>query len=91
MRHLVPGLSALVILAAVALPAWACINDREVNRAEREFKSQYRQTVPTGQPAAYPSAPQESTLPLAFLGGGTVLLLGATATILRPRKQAGGE
>ena len=90
MRRLVPGLSALVLLAAAALPARACINDREVNRAEREFKSQYRQTAPTTQPAPSPSGTQESTLPLAFLGGGAVLLLGATATVLSPRKRPCG-
>jgi len=90
MRRLIPGLSALMLLAA-ALPARACINDREVNRAEREFKSQYRQTAPTGQPAPSPPQSRDSALPLAFLGGGAVLLLGATATVLKPRKRPGVE
>jgi hypothetical protein len=90
MRRLVTGLSALMLLAAAALPAPACINDREVNRAEREFKSQYRQTVPTTQPAPAPSGTQEKALPLAVLGGGAVLLLGAVSTVLSPRKRPGG-
>ncbi|HKI38352.1 MAG TPA: hypothetical protein VKA46_41265 [Gemmataceae bacterium] len=85
MRHVIVGLSGLFLLAAVALPARACINDREVNRSEREFKSQYLQPPPA--PASEPSSPQSQGLPMAFLGGGAVLLLGATVTVLNVRKR----
>jgi hypothetical protein len=90
MRRLVPGLSILMVLAAAALPARACINDREVTRAEREFNSQYRQTVPATQPAPGSSGTQEKALPIAYLGSGAALLLGATATVLNLRKRLGG-
>jgi hypothetical protein len=86
MRRVIPWLSALVLLSAV-LPARACINDREVERAEREFKSQYLQTPPAEPPTSEP-APQSQGLPIAFLGGGTVLLLGATMTVLNLRKRS---
>jgi hypothetical protein len=90
MGRLILRLSALMLLAVAALPARACINDREVNRAEREFKSQYLQTAPETQPAPDPSGTQETALPIAFLGGGGVLLLGATATVLNLRTRPGG-
>ncbi len=71
-------LSGLVVVVS-SLSARACINDREVNNAEREFKSQYQE-----KSAAEPSAPVPSPAltsdqlkeygPLA-LGG--VLLIGA--------------
>jgi hypothetical protein len=91
MDRLILGLSAFILLAAAALPARACINDREVIRAEREFKSQYLQRAPVTQPAPDPSGTLETTLPMALPGGGGVLLLGATATVLNPRKRRGGE
>lgn len=87
MRHILIGLSALFLLALAALPARACINDREVNKAEREFKSQYLQPAPASEPAPSPAPPQDKALPVAFLGGGTVLLLGATVTVLNLRKR----
>jgi hypothetical protein len=91
MGRLILELTALMLLGAAALPAQACINDREVNRAEREFKSQYLQTAPAIQPAPDTSGIQERVLPVAFLGSGGVLLLGATATVLNLRKRPGGE
>jgi hypothetical protein len=84
------GMPAFLLLAAFALPTRACINDREVDRAEREFKSQYLQTPAPNQPAPDPYGTWERTLPTAFLGSG-VLLLGATAVVLSPRKRPRGE
>jgi hypothetical protein len=86
MRRLILGLSALALLGSAALPARACINDREVNRAEREFKSQYLAPTP---PTSDPSGTQAKPIPIAFLAAG-VLLLGATAVILNPRKPPTG-
>jgi hypothetical protein len=81
------GLASLLLLAAGAMPVRACINDREVTPAEREFKSQYLQPAPAPQP----SPAQGEVLPVAFLGGGVVLLLGATVTALYPRKRLSPE
>jgi hypothetical protein len=86
MRRLLLGLSALALLASAAPRALACINDREVNRAEREFKSQYQPTAAPTPPAVSPGS-RDSVLPIAFLAGGAVLLLAATATVLTPRKR----
>ena len=87
MRPPVIALSVLFLTAAAALPARACINDREVTRAEREFKSQYQQTAPAGEPTSEPS--RSEGLSVAFMGGGTVLLLGAAVTVLNLRKPSG--
>lgn len=91
MGRLVLGLSALMLLATAALPARACINDREVIRAEREFKSQYLRPVPATQPASEPPTIQEKALPIILLGFGGALFLGATATVLSPHKRPGGK
>jgi hypothetical protein len=58
MRRLLP-VSTLVLglLLASALPARACINDREVQNHEREFKSAYLKD-PYG-----PSSPPETAAP----------------------------
>jgi hypothetical protein len=68
MRWLISA--ATLVLAASA--AAACINDREVQTHEREFKSQY--LIP--RPAESPS-PESPNLPLAAAGGGVVLLAAA--------------
>jgi hypothetical protein len=86
MRPTLVGLCLLFVATTLVLPARACINDREVNRSEREFKSQYQQPSPGADPTGPPAAPQSSDLPLVFLGGGTVLLLGAGLTVLNLRK-----
>jgi len=80
MRHVVVGLFAVLLLTALPWAARACINDREIERSEREFKSLYQQ--PAAAPTAEPAPPQGQGLPLAFLGGGAVLLLGATLSVL---------
>jgi hypothetical protein len=83
-RHIL-GLSALLFLVAV-MPVGACINDREVNRTEREFKSHYLQPPPATNP--WPTPPHEPMMPVAFLGGGAVLLLGSTLMVLNPRQRS---
>jgi hypothetical protein len=82
MGRLILGPAALLLLAAVATPVRACINDREVERAEREFKSQYLELAPASEPLS-PSPGQ--MMPIALLGGGAVMLVGATLTIVKPR------
>jgi hypothetical protein len=91
MNRLLLGLCALMLLAAAARPARACINDREVIRAEREFKSQYLETAPATEPSSKPSDTQESAVPVAFLGGGAALLLGAMASVQNLGKRPGGS
>lgn len=60
-----------LILAASA--AAACVNDREVDAHEREFKSHY--LAPRPQESAPSSEP--SNLPLVAAGGGVLLLVAA--------------
>jgi hypothetical protein len=86
MRRLLVGLSALFLLAA-APAARACINDREITRAEREFKSQYLQTTPGTASPSEPAPAQGTDLSAAYLAGGAVLLLGATVTVLNLRQR----
>src|SRR5438874_1669804 len=86
MPRLLVGLSALGLLA-VALPARACINDREVTRAEREFKSQYLQPTPATPPTSETAPAQGADFSAAYWGGGAVLLLGATVTVLNLRQR----
>ena len=54
MIRYINGLAALLVVTVGALPASACINDREVGRAEREFKSQYLEQPPANDP--YPES-----------------------------------
>jgi hypothetical protein len=85
MRRLILKFTALLLLAAFASPVLACINDREVNRSEREFKSQYMTPTPTSEPSTPPS--QDSWTPFALLGGGAVLLVGATVTTFKQTRR----
>jgi hypothetical protein len=62
-------LISAVALVLVASAAAACINDREVDTREREFKSQYLAPRPTE-----PVSPEPSDVPLAAAGGGLLLL-----------------
>jgi hypothetical protein len=89
MRRLILKFTALLLLAAIATPVLACINDREVNRSEREFKSQYMTPTPTNQPSTQPS--QDSWTPFAFLTGGAVLLVGATITTIKQVRRKTSE
>lgn len=77
-------LLALFCLALVVAPASACINDREVIQAEKEFKSRYIEQTP--QPEYQPEPGTPSNL-LVFGGAGSVMLLGALAIgLVRTRK-----
>jgi hypothetical protein len=89
MRRLILKFTALLLLAAIASPVLACINDREVNRSEREFKSQYMAPTPMSVPVTQPS--QDSWMPFAFLGGGAVLLVGATVTTIKQTRRTASD
>ena len=71
---------AALALVGLAGPALACINDAELPKYEREFRSQYRGA---GAPPESPSTPVNQYL---MIGGGAALLMGAavvTVTIGR--------
>lgn len=75
MRSLLVALLAVFCLALIVAPATACINDREVIQAEKEFKSRYIE-----QPASVPQYQPEQGTPshlLVFGGAGSVLVLSA--------------
>jgi hypothetical protein len=63
---------AAVVLILAASEVAACINDREVDAHEREFKSHY--LVPRRQESP---SPEPSNLPLTVAGGGLLLLTAA--------------
>ena len=77
-------LASLLLLSSVA-PAPACINDRDVDKTEREFKSNYEfKSDYREQPAIEsPSPAQQRGQELAFGGFGTVLLMGAAVITTR--------
>jgi hypothetical protein len=85
MRHSLSVLiSSLVTFFAITVSASACINDREVNAKEREFKSQYQENTPRRAPEPWYSPPSEQKLvPFAALGTGSVLLIGAGVFCLK--------
>ncbi len=68
-------LVACLILAFTAGPVAACINDVELQGAEREFQSQYRDPAPA-PPAASPEPAGRPSAGVLYAGG-VVLLLGA--------------
>jgi hypothetical protein len=89
MRRFATGVLAGLVLLAAGSPAPACINDSEVDKAEREFKSSYEKNTPRGTPAPdYAPPPKDRGLPLAFLGTGSVLLAGAAVVCF---KKTGGR
>jgi hypothetical protein len=92
MRKLLRGLLASVLmLALTAVPVRACINDSEVIKDEREFKSTYEQKEPE------PVAPPESQpklrngvqvgVPVTI---GAVLLVGAALVVVRRSGEQNG-
>jgi hypothetical protein len=85
MRHSLPAIAAsLALLGACALPAAACINDREVGPKEREFKSHYQDNQPGTIPVQEISPATEQKLaPYAVLGAGSLLLAGAVVACVR--------
>lgn len=75
-----------LVMAMSNLPIRACINDREANNAEREFKSQYREN-PTSEPAV--PSPDSTTDQLKEHGPlvlGGALLIGAMMQVRRRSK-----
>jgi hypothetical protein len=73
MKQLFPRIALGLLLAGAWVPtARACINDREVNAAEREFKSSY-QDRSTPAPSPYPH--EGPVTPLALMGIGGSLLV----------------
>ena len=78
-RFLLCLLVSGLLVAVSSLSARACINDREVNNAEREFKSQY-QEMPSSEPLAPVPSPASTTDQLKEYGPltlGGALLIGA--------------
>jgi hypothetical protein len=82
-KFTMPLLLAGIIIAISAAGARACINDREINKAEREFKSSYPSV-----PSAESISPDELTPRLGpriarivALGMGAGLLLAAAKTM----------
>jgi hypothetical protein len=67
-------LLAALMLAALAGPAIACINDIELKSHEREFRSQYRAS-PQPAPKSESADPAHTRI---LLASGAVLLVGAT-------------
>jgi hypothetical protein len=82
------GLAALLVLAFGVSPLRACINDRAVKQAEREFKSQYHEEVLESDSYARPSSSWGQVTSATFFGGGAVLMVGATCMVIVPRNRA---
>jgi hypothetical protein len=74
MRWLITAMTLVLVASAAA----ACINDREVDTREREFKSQYLAPRPQE-----PVSPEPTNLPLAAAGGGLLLLTVAAVVATR--------
>ena len=75
MRWLILNLTLAILLLPTA--AFACLNDREVEATEKEFKSTYmEQQAPPASPGY-----QEPDNKLWVLGGSGLLLLGGALTI----------
>jgi hypothetical protein len=83
-RHLLLTSLASLCLLAAAGSARACINDSEVDRSEREFKSQYNTSPLRGEPAPEYTPPvADSKGPLVWLAGGSLLFVGACVLCFR--------
>jgi len=83
MRRLLLILASLLLLGLVS-PARACLNDSEVNKAEREFKSSYDFKADKEQPAIESPSPGEGRgRELTFGGVGATLLLAAAVVTTR--------
>jgi hypothetical protein len=73
------------LLLAMASPARACINDREVAVGEREFKSSYLKpnaNSASGEPT-YTDPTASEPLAKSSIGVGVVLMVGAIFVTLR--------
>jgi hypothetical protein len=76
-RFFVCFLSSALLAVVAALPARACINDREVDNAEREFKSQYADPPADVTPTTPAPSPGETLKFYGPLAMGGVFLVGA--------------
>lgn len=88
-RFLLCSLFSSLLVALSTLPAHACINDREANNAEREFKSQYQEKIASEPPVSVPLSPSTTDQlkehgPLV-LGG--MLLIGSMVQVRRRSKR----
>jgi len=81
---------SLAVLGALAAPVLACINDREVNQSEREFKSNYldQQPAPSATPSADESTTRGDLMVYGGMGTGTLLMIGAAVVGFRKSARA---
>jgi hypothetical protein len=88
-RFLFIALCGSPFSVALASNSSACINDREIDRQERFFKSSYIEK-PAPEPSPSPSSPDSSEKLLVWggIGAGTALFLGAFGALALgvPRK-----
>ena len=83
-RHLAHVLLSIFVFGATALPAFACINDREVTTKEREFKSQYQDEAPHYVPEpAQTTSSRQQLLSFVAVGAGSAMLTGACVFCLK--------
>ncbi len=83
MRRLLPLAVLSLFLAGALSPARACINDREVEKAEHEFKSSYNAQPDYPEQPEQQSSPETERKELLFGGLGIALLSGATLVTAR--------
>jgi hypothetical protein len=88
-RFLLGTFAGLVVFGMTAAPAAACKNDREVGRAERQFKSDYLEQEEREVPSSEEYSPRENqthfNLTAGFTGLGSVLLVaGIVLSLLKP-------
>ncbi len=81
---------ALAVLGATAAPVLACINDREVDKSEREFKSHYldQQPTPSASPQSDESTNRGDLVIYGGMGTGTLLMIGAVVVGARKSTRA---
>lgn len=78
------GLFSFFTLMLIDVNAHACLNDREVERIEREFKSQYQANPVPKDVSPEPASPKA---PLILSWAGGALLFGAAVVCLKATKQ----
>jgi hypothetical protein len=85
-RFLLCSLLSGLVIAWSSLSVRACINDREVNNAEREFKSQYQEKPSSEPPVPSPPSASDSFKEYGPLALGGALLVGAMVQVRRRSK-----